>query len=171
LADFNQNIVFFNILKRIFLGENVLHMAVVNEDPSMVKFFLDQGVDCSQRCDGNFFTPEDQKMTRRDNMNSERINLIQKTNYNGYVYFGEFAHCFAACLGQEECYRLILSKGVNADEVDVNGNNILHILVIKGKMVSLGSNEYLQNCGLKVQNSKSRIQNQEFKIKNLKSKI
>ena len=58
-----------------------------------------------------------------------------KTNYNGYVYFGEYAHCFAACLGQAECYRLILSKGVNADDVDVNGNNILHILVIKEKIV------------------------------------
>ena len=119
-----------------YYGENVLHMAVVNEDPIMVKFLLDQGVDFNQKCDGHFFTPEDQKKSRSDDLRSEGVVLAQKTNYRGHVYLGEYAHCFAACLGQEECYRIILAKGVNVgDHVDANGNNVLHILIIKGKMV------------------------------------
>ena len=35
-------------------------MAIVNEDPSMVRFLLDHGVNCMEACNGNFFTPEDQ---------------------------------------------------------------------------------------------------------------
>ena len=49
-------------------GENVLHMAIVNEDPSMVRFLLDNGVNCLEACNGNFFTPEDQERT--DNRNT-----------------------------------------------------------------------------------------------------
>ena len=36
-------------------------MAIVNEDPSMVRFLLDNGVNCLEACNGNFFTPEDQE--------------------------------------------------------------------------------------------------------------
>ena len=47
-----------------FLGENVLHIAIVNEEPATVKFLLDAGVDFNQRCCGKFFCPEDQKSSR-----------------------------------------------------------------------------------------------------------
>lgn len=49
---------------------------------------------------------------------------------------GEYPHCFAACLGQVESLRLILSKGVDPNTVDTNGNTVLHIMVIKNKIVS-----------------------------------
>jgi len=58
-------------------------MAIVNEDPSMVKFLLDNGVNCSEACSGNFFTPEDQKMSRKDSINQEKTDVSLKTDYVG----------------------------------------------------------------------------------------
>ncbi|KAJ9591720.1 hypothetical protein L9F63_001748, partial [Diploptera punctata] len=51
-----------------------------------------------------------------------------------YVYWGEYPLSFAACLGQEECYRLILARGANPDNQDTNGNTVLHMLVIYEKV-------------------------------------
>ena len=48
---------------------------------------------------------------------------------------GEYPHCFAACLGQVESFRLLMSKKVDPNVTDFNGNNVLHIMVIKDKMV------------------------------------
>lgn len=53
-----------------------------------------------------------------------------------YVYWGEYPLSFAACLGQEECYRLILARGADPDKQDTNGNTVLHMLVIYEKLVS-----------------------------------
>ena len=35
-----------------------------------------------------------------------------------YVYWGEYPLSFAACLGQEECYRLMLARGADPDDAD-----------------------------------------------------
>ena len=35
-----------------------------------------------------------------------------------------------ACLEQEECYRLCLSKGANHDLADTNGNTVCHVLIV-----------------------------------------
>ena len=64
-------------------GENALHMAVVNEDPAMVKFLLDCGADFNQRCCGNFFTPRDQQTSRRDSDQHECFDVPTDTNYEG----------------------------------------------------------------------------------------
>jgi len=64
-------------------GENVLHMAIVNEDPAMVKFLLDGGADVHQRCCGNFFTPHDQQSSRRDSDQHEWFDVPTYTNYEG----------------------------------------------------------------------------------------
>ena len=56
--------------------------------------------------------------------------LRDKTDYYGYVAWGEYPHCFAAVLNQEECYRLILAKGGNPDMQDINGCTVTHILVV-----------------------------------------
>lgn len=53
-----------------------------------------------------------------------------------YVYWGEYPLSFAACLGQEECYRLILARGADPDKQDTNGNTVLHMLVIYEKLAS-----------------------------------
>ena len=52
------------------------------------------------------------------------------TNYEGYVAWGEYPFAFAACLEQEECYRLMLSKGANHDLQDINGCTVAHVLVV-----------------------------------------
>lgn len=56
--------------------------------------------------------------------------LCLKTNYLGYVAWGEYPFAFAACLEQEECYRLMLSKGANHDLQDTNGCTVTHVLVV-----------------------------------------
>ena len=64
-------------------GENVLHMAIVGEDPAMVKYLLDNGADYHQRAVGNFFTADDQKSHRKDLFDQEWFGLPLETNYDG----------------------------------------------------------------------------------------
>ena len=64
----------------------------------------------------------------------EEVVLRPITDYYGYVAWGEYAHCFAAVLNQEECYRLILAKGGNPDLKDINGCTVTHILVVFDNM-------------------------------------
>jgi hypothetical protein len=54
-----------------------------------------------------------------------------------HVYFGEFPLSFAACLGQEECVRLLVAKGANLNVQDTNGNTVMHMLVIHDRKVSV----------------------------------
>ncbi|KAK5646070.1 hypothetical protein RI129_004534 [Pyrocoelia pectoralis] len=117
-----------------YYGENVLHIAVVNEDPGMVKYLLESGADFEERCFGNFWSPEDQKSSRQDSLDQEVVLVSPETNYKGYVYWGEYALSISACLGQEECYRLILAKGADPNVQDTNGNTALHLLIIYEKM-------------------------------------
>lgn len=119
-----------------YFGENALHMAVVNEDPRMVKFLLDNGADVHERCYGNFFTADDQKQGRVDTLEHEPYKLPLVTNYEGHAYWGETSLAFAACLELEDCYRLLLAKKSNADSQDSNGNTVLHMCVIVNKIVS-----------------------------------
>ncbi|XP_076372372.1 transient receptor potential cation channel subfamily V member 5-like isoform X2 [Tachypleus tridentatus] len=117
-----------------YYGENVLHMAIVNEDPAMVKYLVDHGANYHERCIGNFFCPEDQKASRMDSLDHEAVDVTAKTNYEGYVYWGEYPLSFAACLEQEECYRLLLAKGADPTRQDTNLNTVMHLMVIYEKV-------------------------------------
>lgn len=61
----------------------ILHLAIVNEDPAMVKYLLDKGADVSAQVCGNFFTPDDQKSSRSDCLDHEWVDLCKETNYEG----------------------------------------------------------------------------------------
>ena len=121
-------------LSEDYYGENVLHMSAVAEDPTMVKYLLEEGANIHERAYGNFFCPEDQKISRNDSIDNEVVDVKTATNYAGFVYWGEYPLCFAAVLNQEECYRLILAKGANHDLQDTNGNTTTHIMVIYDNM-------------------------------------
>ncbi len=58
-------------------------MAVVNEDPSMVKFLLNYGSSVNLRCIGKFFCADDQKESRIDALEHEWYLMNQQTNYLG----------------------------------------------------------------------------------------
>ena len=59
-------------------------MAIVSEDPAMVKYLLDNGADYHQRSIGNFFTADDQKSHRKDVYDQEWYQLPLETNYDGW---------------------------------------------------------------------------------------
>ncbi|KAF6022629.1 Nan [Bugula neritina] len=128
-----------------YYGENILHIAIVNEDPAMVKFLLDldkDGITHKERAFGVFFSCEDQKASRKDNPDTELIKMSPNTDYKGYLYWGEYPLSFAACLEQEECLRLLFSTQKRSDPRtridpearDHNGNTVLHMLVIHNKI-------------------------------------
>ena len=73
-------------------------MSVVAEDPTMVKYLLDQGVEIHEKCYGNFFCPEDQKPSRNDSLDHEEVDVCIPTNYAGYVYWGEYPLSFAGTI-------------------------------------------------------------------------
>ncbi|KAL5011500.1 hypothetical protein ScPMuIL_010051 [Solemya velum] len=144
------------LIKDIYLadeyyGENVLHMAIVNEEPAVVKFLLDKGADYHGRCCGIFYCPTDQKKSRRDNLDHESVEVCLETNYQGQLYWGEYPLSFAANLEQEECVRLLVAKGANPNLQDNNGNTVLHLCVINNKsemfdlLHSLGANLDIKN--------------------------
>ena len=52
---------------------------------------------------------------RSDSIDHEEVDIPLKTNYQGYVSWGEYPHNFAAVLDQEEIFRLLIAKGCNCD--------------------------------------------------------
>jgi transient receptor potential cation channel subfamily V protein 5 len=66
-----------------YYGENVLHMAIANEDPQMVRFLISQGVGVQERASGALFSPSDQKLSRRDITNDFAVEVQTKTDYKG----------------------------------------------------------------------------------------
>ncbi|XP_037807729.1 transient receptor potential cation channel subfamily V member 5 [Lucilia sericata] len=134
LLKFYPKLIMDIYLSDEYYGESVLHIAIVNEDPAMVKYLLDANAYVEERCCGAFMSAEDQKPSRYDSPDHEYVGVNPITNYDGYVYWGEFPLSFAACLSQEECFRLVLARGADPDLQDTNGNNVLHMMVIYEKI-------------------------------------
>ena len=60
--------------------------------------------------------------------------LPVSSNYDGYVYWGEYPLSFAVSLGLVDCYKLLLAKGANPNSQDSNGNATLHFAVIANRI-------------------------------------
>nr|XP_016933690.1 transient receptor potential cation channel subfamily V member 5 [Drosophila suzukii] len=151
LLKFYPKLILDTYMSDEYYGESVLHIAIVNEDPAMVKYLLDANADVQERCCGAFMSAEDTKFSRTDSPDHEYVALCPMTNYDGYVYWGEYPLSFAACLSQEECFRLVLARGADPDFQDTNGNTVLHMLVIYEKIemfdvgYEVGTNIHIKN--------------------------
>lgn len=117
-----------------FYGESPLHNAIANEDPDMMRILLTKRANMHARCFGSIFAPDDQKKNRIDVLTSE-LPILKDTNYEGFTYYGEYPLCFAASVSSEECVRFLFAKKCNPNKQDLNGNTVLHLMVIHNNMV------------------------------------
>lgn len=87
---------------------------------------MEAGAVIDQRAVGTFFLPKDQ----------QRARPAQKTDYEGLAYFGEFPLAWAACCNNEAAYNLLIDRGADPNVQDSFGNMVLHMVVVRDKLVS-----------------------------------
>lgn len=75
---------------------------------------------------GSFFLPRDLQKTPP----------AKQTNYEGLAYFGEYPLAWAACLGNESAYNLLVDRGADPNSQDTLGNMVLHMVVVTDRLVS-----------------------------------
>lgn len=124
-------------------GENVLHIAIINQDFPSVKMLVSREPKLlTGRAHGNFFK-EGQA-----------------------CYYGEYPLSFAGCTNQPDMVTLLLDHGADMEAVDgQNGNNILHMLVIHNlpEMYSFVKKEYIK----RVKNRRGELDNSGNKFVDL----
>ncbi|XP_067914778.1 transient receptor potential cation channel subfamily V member 6-like [Heterodontus francisci] len=100
------------ITGRLYAGETALHIAVANENVSLVKELISRGANvATPRATGTFF----------------------RKSSNGVIYYGEHVLSFAACVGNEEIIRILIENGADIKAQDYLGNTVLHVLVLQPK--------------------------------------
>ena len=118
-----------------FYGESALHIAIINEDLQMVKLLVSYGADLHQRCSGRFFCPDDQKSGLKYVLTDEHPIFPAETNYEGFLYYGEYPLTFAVVLNQFDIVEFLMQKGARINKQDSNGNTASHMLAINNNLV------------------------------------
>ncbi|XP_039252712.2 transient receptor potential cation channel subfamily V member 5-like [Styela clava] len=109
-----------------YYGETCIHFAIINNDIKALKILLRTNhCDIEARGRGKFFIPVDLKLG---------ADTLEKEKYEGLAYYGEFPLSFAASVGNNDMYDLLLKNGANVNKRDTFGNTTLHLAVIHNKI-------------------------------------
>ncbi|CAF3956669.1 unnamed protein product [Rotaria sp. Silwood1] len=99
--------------KSKYYGENILHIAIANRNPTMVEWLLSND---------RLEPYRQQLLTARATGSFFKIGEVS--------YYGEVPLGFACCTDQWDIVEILLKYGADMDVTDSNGNTILHMLVI-----------------------------------------
>lgn len=100
-------------------------MAIAYNNLEIIKLLVEAGAVIDQRAVGSFFLPKDQ----------QRARPAQRTDYEGLAYFGELPLAWAACCNNEAAYNLLVDRGADPNVQDSFGNMVLHMVVVRDKLV------------------------------------
>ncbi|XP_008065942.1 transient receptor potential cation channel subfamily V member 5 [Carlito syrichta] len=109
LVDAAPELVFEPTMYEPYVGQTALHIAIVNQNVSLVRALLAHGASVSARATGTAF---------------------RRSSHN-LIYFGEHPLSFAACVSSEEIVRLLIEHGADVRAQDSLGNTVLHILTLQ----------------------------------------
>ncbi|CAF3432259.1 unnamed protein product [Rotaria sp. Silwood1] len=96
-----------------YYGENVLHIAIIKRNATMVEWLLGDEKNRAYR---------EQQLTAAACGNFFKVGRP--------CYYGELPLAFACCTNQWNIAEILLKHDASMDATDSNGNNILHLLVI-----------------------------------------
>ncbi|KAI8615317.1 ankyrin repeat-containing domain protein [Chytriomyces sp. MP71] len=102
-------------LKHKYFGETALHIAVVNsapEDISLVEFLVEK----EAHINGPLVTGTE----------------FLKDEDKGSIYYGQTILQFAASVKKEKIVRYLVEKGALLHDIDIYGNNVLHVMAYHG---------------------------------------
>jgi len=105
----------------MYTGENILHIAIVNEDRELVQWLLDRGIDIAARARGVFFSPQ---VVRKEadstpSLWQRVLALVQERDLkndpivvttrpsDSACYYGEFPLSFAVSIGDVDTCQLL----------------------------------------------------------------
>ncbi|KAM6968297.1 transient receptor potential cation channel subfamily V member 6 [Aplochiton taeniatus] len=94
----------------LFHGVTPLHIAVVNQNASLVSQLIGRG--------GDVATPR-------------ATGLYFRKRRGGLFYYGEHILAFAACVGHKKIISMVINAGANTRAQDSRGNTVLHILALQ----------------------------------------
>nr|XP_020466493.1 LOW QUALITY PROTEIN: transient receptor potential cation channel subfamily V member 5-like [Monopterus albus] len=101
--------------KALYMCVTPLHIAVVNQNISLVHHLISHG--------GDVATPR-------------ATGLYFRKRRGGLIYFGEHVLSFAACTGNENIISMVINQGASTRVQDYLGNTVLHILVLQPNKIT-----------------------------------
>uniref|UniRef100_A0A3Q3KLW8 Transient receptor potential cation channel, subfamily V, member 6 n=1 Tax=Mastacembelus armatus TaxID=205130 RepID=A0A3Q3KLW8_9TELE len=99
----------------LFQGITPLHIAVENQNISLVHHLISRG--------GDVETPR-------------ATGLYFRKRRGGLIYYGEHVLSFAVCTGNKDIISMIIDAGASTRVQDYRGNTVLHVLVLQPNKVA-----------------------------------